>query len=280
MLFDNFHLFLRYQLEEVGVSTSSRSRFLSGGQRTPFPAGHPGQPAAPRAQLLLPAVALLRHPRQPTVSHQRLVQRRRRRVRRADLPVPDPLHPLRRHQPLLLSAVGALRAAAAGPDGPGHQPRSPGRSHLRALLRGRHLRRPRLPALQPGPAHPRPGRAGPRRRPWTSTPSAATSSSSGGPRSSSPSSNGSASGRWSSPTPATPTTSRSSTAGCGRPTHTSPSIPASSPGTNPDSLRTSWGFGFRWFSPIGPLRFEWGLPFKPLRGEEPLIFEFTIGNDL
>ena len=25
-------------------------------------------------------------------------------------------------------------------------------------------------------------------------------------------------------------------------------------------LRHSWGFGFRWFSPIGPLRFEWGLP--------------------
>jgi outer membrane protein insertion porin family len=39
MLFDNFHLFLRYQLEQVGVSTSTRSRFLSGGQRTPFPPG-------------------------------------------------------------------------------------------------------------------------------------------------------------------------------------------------------------------------------------------------
>jgi outer membrane protein insertion porin family len=46
------------------------------------------------------------------------------------------------------------------------------------------------------------------------------------------------------------------------------------------SMRTSWGFGFRWFSPIGPLRFEWGLPFKPLLGEQPMIFEFTIGNDL
>jgi outer membrane protein insertion porin family len=45
-------------------------------------------------------------------------------------------------------------------------------------------------------------------------------------------------------------------------------------------LRASWGFGFRWFSPIGPLRFEWGLPFKPLPGEEPMIFEFTIGSDL
>ena len=47
-----------------------------------------------------------------------------------------------------------------------------------------------------------------------------------------------------------------------------------------NSLRASWGFGFRWFSPIGPLRFEWGLPFRPLPGEEPMIFEFTIGNDL
>jgi outer membrane protein insertion porin family len=46
------------------------------------------------------------------------------------------------------------------------------------------------------------------------------------------------------------------------------------------ALRTSWGFGFRWFSPIGPLRFEWGLPFKPLPEEEPMIFEFTIGNEL
>ena len=46
------------------------------------------------------------------------------------------------------------------------------------------------------------------------------------------------------------------------------------------TLRSSWGFGFRWFSPIGPLRFEWGLPFKRLPGEESVIFEFTIGNEL
>ena len=43
-------------------------------------------------------------------------------------------------------------------------------------------------------------------------------------------------------------------------------------------LRHSWGFGFRWFSPIGPLRFEWGLPFAPEPGEESIVFEFTIGN--
>jgi outer membrane protein insertion porin family len=43
-------------------------------------------------------------------------------------------------------------------------------------------------------------------------------------------------------------------------------------------VRTSWGFGFRWQSPMGPLRFEWGFPFKPLPYEEPMVFQFTIGN--
>jgi outer membrane protein insertion porin family len=46
------------------------------------------------------------------------------------------------------------------------------------------------------------------------------------------------------------------------------------------SLRSSWGFGFRWFSPIGPLRFEWGIPYHTLPGESGLVFEFTIGNEL
>ncbi|MBM4361111.1 MAG: outer membrane protein assembly factor BamA [Deltaproteobacteria bacterium] len=44
------------------------------------------------------------------------------------------------------------------------------------------------------------------------------------------------------------------------------------------ALRTSWGFGVRWFSPLGPLRFEWGFPFSPLPYEETSRFEFTIGN--
>ena len=43
-------------------------------------------------------------------------------------------------------------------------------------------------------------------------------------------------------------------------------------------LRTSWGMGIRWFSPLGPLRFEWGFPFRPLPYEEKSVFEFTIGN--
>jgi outer membrane protein insertion porin family len=50
----------------------------------------------------------------------------------------------------------------------------------------------------------------------------------------------------------------------------------------PDSIikgiRKSVGFGFRWFSPIGPLRFEWGIPLDAQPGEDPLVFEFTIGQ--
>jgi outer membrane protein insertion porin family len=45
-------------------------------------------------------------------------------------------------------------------------------------------------------------------------------------------------------------------------------------------IRKSVGFGFRWVSPIGPLRFEWGIPLDRQVGEEPLVFEFTIGNFL
>jgi outer membrane protein insertion porin family len=44
------------------------------------------------------------------------------------------------------------------------------------------------------------------------------------------------------------------------------------------NVRTSWGFGIRWFSPLGPLRFEWGFPFKPLPYENASDFQFTIGN--
>ncbi len=43
-------------------------------------------------------------------------------------------------------------------------------------------------------------------------------------------------------------------------------------------LRTSWGFGVRWFSPLGPLRFEWGFPFSRFDYEDASVFEFTIGN--
>ena len=51
------------------------------------------------------------------------------------------------------------------------------------------------------------------------------------------------------------------------------------PKSLPLGLFWSVGFGFRWFSPIGPLRFEWGIPLtrRPDDGKGPL-FEFSIGN--
>ena len=45
-----------------------------------------------------------------------------------------------------------------------------------------------------------------------------------------------------------------------------------------NALRTSVGWGVRWFSPIGPLRFEWGVPLSRLRDEEPLVFDFSLGS--
>jgi len=45
-----------------------------------------------------------------------------------------------------------------------------------------------------------------------------------------------------------------------------------------DLLRQSWGFGVRWFSPIGPLRFEWGFPLYPREDEERQVFEFGVGS--
>lgn len=50
------------------------------------------------------------------------------------------------------------------------------------------------------------------------------------------------------------------------------------------NLRYSLGFGFRWQSPIGPLRFEWGFPLDRLSGtallypEDPVVFEFNVGT--
>jgi outer membrane protein insertion porin family len=46
----------------------------------------------------------------------------------------------------------------------------------------------------------------------------------------------------------------------------------------PLGLLYSVGFGIRWFSPIGPLRFEWGIPLTRRPGDQPIQFEFNIGN--
>jgi outer membrane protein insertion porin family len=44
-------------------------------------------------------------------------------------------------------------------------------------------------------------------------------------------------------------------------------------------FRQDVGFGFRWFSPIGPLRFEWGFPLdrNEKLDEDNVNFEFAIG---
>ncbi len=46
-----------------------------------------------------------------------------------------------------------------------------------------------------------------------------------------------------------------------------------------EELRQDVGFGFRWFSPIGPLRFEWGFPLQRRSefNENAVNFEFAIG---
>ncbi|MCB9759361.1 MAG: outer membrane protein assembly factor BamA [Alphaproteobacteria bacterium] len=43
-------------------------------------------------------------------------------------------------------------------------------------------------------------------------------------------------------------------------------------------LRFSYGFGVRWFSPIGPLRFEWGFPINRYEDERSSVFDFSIGS--
>jgi outer membrane protein insertion porin family len=52
----------------------------------------------------------------------------------------------------------------------------------------------------------------------------------------------------------------------------------------PWSLYKSVGIGFRWSSPLGPLRFEWGFPLDRRKDsvgnwiDNSVDFQFTIGN--
>ena len=48
--------------------------------------------------------------------------------------------------------------------------------------------------------------------------------------------------------------------------------------TLPLGLFHSVGLGIRWFSPLGPLRFETGFPLTRRDIDQPYLFEFTIGN--
>ncbi|MEN6616686.1 MAG: outer membrane protein assembly factor BamA [Syntrophorhabdus sp.] len=43
-------------------------------------------------------------------------------------------------------------------------------------------------------------------------------------------------------------------------------------------MRTSGGFGIRWFSPLGPIRLEMGFNLNPKEDERKSLFDFTIGT--
>ncbi|MGE5699949.1 MAG: outer membrane protein assembly factor BamA [Deltaproteobacteria bacterium] len=45
-----------------------------------------------------------------------------------------------------------------------------------------------------------------------------------------------------------------------------------------EQLKYAAGFGLRWYSPMGPLRFEWGWNLNPSPGEPRRVAEFTIGT--
>ena len=46
----------------------------------------------------------------------------------------------------------------------------------------------------------------------------------------------------------------------------------------PPAFRTSIGGGFRWYSPMGPLRVEWGYNLSPKPWERNSVWEFTVGG--
>lgn len=46
---------------------------------------------------------------------------------------------------------------------------------------------------------------------------------------------------------------------------------------NEVNVKSNYGWGFRWFSPLGPLRFEWGYPIKKFEGNTESQFNFMIG---
>lgn len=53
---------------------------------------------------------------------------------------------------------------------------------------------------------------------------------------------------------------------------------ASNSGYDVSDLRSSYGGGIRWYSPIGPLRLEYGRVINPRSGEDDSNWEFTVGS--
>ncbi|RME58636.1 MAG: outer membrane protein assembly factor BamA, partial [Candidatus Dadabacteria bacterium] len=46
------------------------------------------------------------------------------------------------------------------------------------------------------------------------------------------------------------------------------------------ALRHAAGFGFRWFSPLGPIRIEFGIPLDRQEGESKVVTQFSFGSPL
>ena len=249
------------------------------GLRQRLPAAPAREPLQRRAARLAPPDHHLRHARQPplpVVGH-----------------LPPGLDRARERSPSAASSTSSATAsrgasttrsaAATGSPGSGFvlklntefglitSPTPQGVPIFAALLPRRHPRRPRLPPAQHRPAPAAQHRRSTRtRRPSpTARTSAATSRRTRTSSSSSRSSTRSASAASSSSTPATrgtPSSSsarrrrrRSSTRSC------QPCFNASQPRR---TCARATGFGIRWFSPLGPLRFEWGFPLAPLPYEK------------
>jgi outer membrane protein insertion porin family len=278
MLVDNFHLFLRYTLEKVGVSTTGRTRFLSGGQRTPFPAGtlanllRPGLTSSVRLSLSYDT----RDNRlftnrgwyntasaefaEPILFSQTRFTRYEANTRyfyplwgpfilrlRLDLGLvtsrdPQGVPIFERYFVGGIYDVRGFRPYTLGP-----QIRAPTEQTPDASLDNRTIGGNLQVVTRAEIEFPLIEKVGIRGVIFTDT--------------------GNAYNLEDQYCRLRPSNPHSSVDPCNK------FLPLS-------TLRSSWGWGFRWFSPIGPLRFEWGLPFSPLPGEEPLIFEFTIGNDL
>ena len=50
------------------------------------------------------------------------------------------------------------------------------------------------------------------------------------------------------------------------------------PTQNDNSLRSSAGFGIKYYSPIGPIGFSWGFPLMDEEYDINRMFLFSIGN--
>ena len=45
-----------------------------------------------------------------------------------------------------------------------------------------------------------------------------------------------------------------------------------------NSIRASYGYGFKFYSPIGPVGFSWAFPISDENYDIKRMFSFTIGN--